>query len=224
MASNLVLLDFEAVLRAIYEGNCFASLKKFAKAAQVAENTLKKIKSGQAVREESAIKIESAINHARRRHSELTGAPLRRADWKEWRLDANSQMVSLAEERSARGIWQLTATDIEVKNLFRYEQGPKALPMRITVFQEGRRIWAKGIDRDGDPVKAWNAEFCDKWTYISGRHEIRNDRVYLHGVFFLKYLNTGDRMKGYYLQCETDHESGIVFGSLDLVLVGTEQE
>jgi transcriptional regulator with XRE-family HTH domain len=118
--------------------------------------------------------------------------------------------------RDIRGAWRVQAVDIAIPGVLEYRMGPKQLALTIEVGQDGRRVWGAGIDEDRDPVEVWEAEFSDDWCYISGRHLIRSERVYLNGVFFLKYVNIGDWLRGFYIQRETDHESDFAFGTLDL--------
>ena len=60
------------------------------------------------------------------------------------------------------------------------------------------------------------AEMAEVGNYASGQYEIRNERLRLIGLFIAKYLNLGNRMTGYYLQRDTEHQTDFVLGSLTL--------
>ena len=216
MNRNLIVLNFELMMQDAYAGGCFASPSEFARIAHVSANTLKKIRNGQPIRDATARKLAAAVNEARQKLKATRGndAPiLEDLEYSRWTA-AVPDVETSEIERTASGRWLIQATDVEVPDHFEYASGPKQLQLTLSVTQDGRRLTAKGIDQDGDPVEAWEAEFAPDWNFISGRHAIRSPRVYLNGVFFLKYM--GLRMKGYYIQRETDHDSDIVFGKLEL--------
>lgn len=215
---NLVWLEYDAIMRDASLGGCFTRDASLSSAAHIHRGTLGKIKRREPVRVSTARQFEKAINDARK----PLGLP--EVIWKSWVIDQPSEYRYEREKRTARGWWHVVARDLVVppQDPFRgltYDNGPRILEMDLHVKQNGPNVWADGIDCDGDKVKAWKGEFSEDWWYISGRHAIRHDRGHLEGVFFLKFLQRGDHMSGAYLQNETDHQSGIVFGSLELTLV-----
>lgn len=222
-SSQLLYLDYDKLMQDAFAGGCFKSERHLAEASDVHSQTLRKIRDGKSVRESIARAIESAINDARRNRNVGGVERFSEVAWRSWLRGSPSKTQNL-ELRNARGIWRLEAQDVEVQGEFQYAFGPRQLEMEFVVTQEGRNLWATGRDGDGDPVTAWNAEFSEDWMYVSGRHSIRNDRVFLHGVFFLEYLNRGDRMLGYYLQTETDHRCRIVLGKISMALVESHEQ
>lgn len=132
-------------------------------------------------------------------------------------------LTEATEVRKAHGLWHLYEEDIELPGHFEYAVAPKRFEAMIRIEQRGRMLTGSGLDQDQDTIQI-HAELTDDGQYITGKYILNNDRLRLVGVFCLKYLNYGNRMKGYCLHRDTEHESDHVLGVLRAEYHGPDED